>query len=78
MEKTTTLLPVDLIYKKSDVMAADLHTKAFTNQDKWRQVCDLIAVVDPKRIRELTTNRKNIFADEPEADAETTATEHDE
>ena len=39
-----------LFYEKSELMAADIYTKSFTNKDKWTAVCWLINVVDPKAL----------------------------
>ena len=41
---------VRLIYEKSDRMCADIYTKAFTQAEKWDEVCELINVIDPKRL----------------------------
>jgi len=41
-----------LFYEKSDLMAADIYTKGFTDKVKWQSVCGLINVVDPKRLND--------------------------
>ena len=34
-------------------MCADIYTKAFTDATKWQAVCDLISIVDPRRLRQF-------------------------
>ena len=41
---------VPLEYEKSDRMAADIFTKAFTDADKWKSACGLIGVCDPAEL----------------------------
>ena len=38
------LKEVELVYCKTDVMAADIFTKAFTNPIKWNAALDLIGI----------------------------------
>ena len=42
--KYSNFKEVELIYCKSDAMAADIFTKAFTNLIKWQQALDLIGI----------------------------------
>jgi hypothetical protein len=39
-----------IFYEKTDLMAADIYTKSFTDKAKWQAVCWLINVVDPKML----------------------------
>ena len=41
-----------LFYEKSELMAADIYTKAFTDKNKWKAVCWLINVVGPVALRD--------------------------
>ena len=41
---------IRIIYEVSAKMCADIYTKAFTDATKWSAACDLINIVDPKRI----------------------------
>jgi hypothetical protein len=41
---------VVLFYEQSELMAADIYTKGFSDQGKWKAVCWLINVVDPKKL----------------------------
>ena len=49
--------PVDLEYTKSEDMAADIYTKAFSDPDKWDHALQLIAVFLPKRQQEIAIAR---------------------
>ena len=40
-----------LMYEVSSRMCADIYTEAFTDATKWQAVCDLINIVDPKRLQ---------------------------
>ncbi len=40
-------------YEKSDKMAADIYTNAFTSKQKWDQVRTLINVLDQKQLKAL-------------------------
>ena len=42
---------VRCVYARTDTMAGDIYTKAFTDADKWRQAQELINVVDPARLK---------------------------
>ena len=37
---------LDLRYEESAKMAADIFTKAFTDQQKWKDVCRLVNIAD--------------------------------
>ena len=43
---------VDLIYTKSESMAADVYTKAFTEITRWRHACMLINIMDPASLKD--------------------------
>ena len=38
-------------------MCADIYTKAFTDASKWEAACELINIVDPKRLHVLLKSR---------------------
>ena len=42
---------IDLMYERSDCMAADIFTKAITNKDKWKHALDLVNITDLHRMR---------------------------
>ena len=42
--------PVILKYEESCRMAADIHTKAFVDSDKWSRACELINVFDQDKL----------------------------
>ena len=44
---------IGLMYEVSSRMCADICTKAFTDATKWQAVCDLINIVDPKRLQQF-------------------------
>mgnify|MGYP007060145185 CR=1 FL=1 len=44
-------------YEKSEKMAADIYTKAFTNKVKWDQVRTLINVLDQNQLKRLKYTR---------------------
>ena len=46
-----------LEYTESELMAADIYTKAFNDPDKWAHACALINVVDPASIEALMCRR---------------------
>ena len=48
---------VVLTYEVSDRQCADIFTKAFANPEKWRHVCELIAVLSPEHL-------KHVYCDE--------------
>ena len=45
-----------LVYEISDRQCADIFTKAFTNADKWKHACELIAVMSPSFVRVINTS----------------------
>ena len=49
--------PVDLVYTKSDDMAADIYTKAFTDPKKWDHALQLIVIFVPQRQQEIEIAR---------------------
>ena len=42
-----------IFYEKSDLMAADIYNKGFTDKSKWTALCWLINVVEPKRLIDM-------------------------
>ena len=46
---------IDLVYEVSSKMCADIDTNAFTDASKWIAACDLINIVDPRRLRQFIT-----------------------
>ena len=50
-----------LVYTRSEWMAADIYTKAFTSKEKWQKACELVNVIDPKDLKEVIIRRANIF-----------------
>ena len=42
-----------LFYEKSELMAADIYTKSFSDKGKWTSVGWLINVVDPKMFKTM-------------------------
>ena len=65
---------IDLVYKVSSKMCADIYTKASTDASKWIAACDLINIVDPGRLRQFITGcvtpptlvaMSSLFVDEP-------------
>eukprot|EP00972_Heterocapsa_arctica_P003914 582821-Heterocapsa_arctica.AAC.1 len=53
---------LDLDYELSSRMCADIYTKAFTDELLWVQVCDLINIVDPKRLIGLMQHVADVVA----------------
>ena len=47
-------------------MAADIHTKAFTDGEKWKWACELINIVPKDRLRDLVLH-SNLAAKEKQA-----------
>eukprot|EP00972_Heterocapsa_arctica_P036105 5312904-Heterocapsa_arctica.AAC.1 len=52
----------DVDYELSSRMRADIYTKAFTAAALWVQVCDLINIVDPKRLLGLVQHVAEVVA----------------
>ena len=46
-----------LMYNRSQWMAADIYTKPFNNGGKWRQASELVNVIDPKDSKEVIAGR---------------------
>ena len=44
---------VEVIYTKSDCMAADIYTKCFTDKVKWEHVCSLINITSPDKLKDM-------------------------
>ena len=42
-----------LIVEESNSMCADIYTKAFSDRVKLQSACDLINIVDPRRLTQL-------------------------
>ena len=55
-----------LMYEASSRMCADIYRKAFTEATKWQAVCDLVNIVDPKRLQQFL---KDFSADESKDDS---------
>ena len=47
-----------LAYEVSARMAADIYTKAFVDPEKWKSVCMLVGICDPKELDDLATRSK--------------------
>ena len=43
---------LELVYKVSCRMAADVYTKAFSDPFEWVAVCGLIKILNPKSLKE--------------------------
>ena len=52
LHEVCTSKNVNLVYTKSEHMAADIYAKAFTEITKWRHVCMLINILDPKMLKD--------------------------
>ena len=50
-----------LMYTRSQWMAADIYTKPFNNREKWRQASELVNVIDPKDSKDVIARRADIF-----------------
>jgi hypothetical protein len=48
---------IHLQYVDTAQQAADIYTKMFNNPAKWEAVCDLVGVLDPKRLTEIMGKR---------------------
>ena len=57
----------ELGYELSSRMCADIYTKGFTDGPKWIEVCDLINIVDPARLRGLIQHVADVIAGVDEA-----------
>ena len=53
---------IDLVYERSEFMAADIFTKAFTNREKWDHALKLTNVVDPKEIAQAMAKQEASLA----------------
>eukprot|EP00972_Heterocapsa_arctica_P003392 506915-Heterocapsa_arctica.AAC.1 len=53
---------LELGYELSSHMCADICTKGFTDGAKWIEVCDLINIVDPARLRGLIQHVADVVA----------------
>ena len=53
LHETFSRQNIGLMYEVSSKMCADIYTKAFTEVTKWQAVCDLINIVDPKRLKQF-------------------------
>lgn len=50
-----------LVYTRSEWMAADIYTKAFTSKEKWQKACELVNVIDHKNTMDVIIRRAEIF-----------------
>ena len=46
---------IALVYETSDRQCADIFTKAFSNPDKWKHACELIAVLSPMHVAQVVS-----------------------
>ena len=46
-----------VMYTRSQWMAADIYTKPFNNGEKWRQASELVNVIDPANLKEVIVRR---------------------
>eukprot|EP00972_Heterocapsa_arctica_P113270 16436202-Heterocapsa_arctica.AAC.2 len=53
---------IELGYELSSRMCADMYIKGFTDGAKWIEVCDLINIVDPARLRGLIQHVAEVVA----------------
>eukprot|EP00972_Heterocapsa_arctica_P007609 1109492-Heterocapsa_arctica.AAC.1 len=53
---------LELGYELSSRMCADIYIKGFTDAVKWIEVCDLINIVDPARLRGLIQHVAEVVA----------------
>ena len=51
----------ELVYTRSEWMAADIYTNAFNSKDGWQEACGLVNVMDPANLREVIIRRSKIF-----------------
>ena len=51
----------ELVYTRSEWMAADIYTKAFNSKDNWSNACELVNVMDPVNLRDVIQRRAGIF-----------------
>ena len=49
-----------LFYEKSELMAADIYTKGFSDKGKWTAVCWLINVVDPQKLKGMIQYNREV------------------
>ena len=50
-----------LMYTRSQWMAADVYTKPFNNAKKWKEASELVNVIDPKGRKDVIERRSEIF-----------------
>eukprot|EP00972_Heterocapsa_arctica_P101377 14941295-Heterocapsa_arctica.AAC.1 len=58
---------IELGYELSYRMCADIYSKGFTDGPKWIEVCDLINIVDPARLRGLIQHVAEVVAGSDDA-----------
>ena len=51
----------ELVYTRSEWMAADIYTKAFNSKDNWSKACELVNVMDPANLLDVVKRRAGIF-----------------
>jgi hypothetical protein len=51
----------ELVYTRSEWMAADIFTKAFNSKDNWLKACELVNVMDPKDLKDVIKRRAGIY-----------------
>ena len=56
-----------LNYEQSERMCADIYTKSFTDAGKWEAACELINIVDPKKLWNLLSTPQAQFIEPPTA-----------
>ena len=51
----------ELVYTRSEWMAADIFTKPFNSKDNWLKACELVNVMDPKDLKDVIKRRAGIY-----------------
>ena len=51
----------ELVYTRSEWMAADIFTKPFNSKDNWLKACELVNVMDPKDLKDVIKRRVEIY-----------------
>ena len=51
----------ELVYTRSEWMAADIYTKSFNNKNQWHKVCELVNVMDPVNLADVIRRRAQVF-----------------
>ena len=51
----------ELVYTRSEWMAADIYTKSFNNEDQWHKVCEPVNVMYPVNVVDVIKRRAHIF-----------------